>query len=251
MIINAYVMLRTVIQIWEWMIPAIWRLCLWTLETLADTDMIGSSRVSSMTQGNSRGDSGIISSGVKNHVYLTNKEGLSRTVHRLYTWMPSVRETIVSSLLSQCYKRISTSSGGRTRNGSTHEDRDGAWLMLLPPVGRASEAYGIISMSDRIPDPRDLVRESFKREELESLVEKSRGFSRSKKKLNPGLNSEKHQNRKAQAASMLAASLLESLAGCNSDIGASVLSSIMVRLTPSSSSQGGTLLLPPAAVLHW
>ena len=235
------------------MIPAIWRLCLWTLETLADTDTMGQCRGSSLFQGRSRGDSGTISSGVKNHVYLTNKEGLSRTVHRLCTCMPSVRETIVSSLLSQCYtdqKRVSSSSNGKTHNTNAREDRDGSWLMHLRPLGGACEANGIISMNNRIMDPRHLAEDSSSREERDSF-EKNKGSSPSKSKWNVGSSSEKHLNRKAQAASVLAASLLESLAGCNAEIGASVLSSIMDRLTPSSSSQSGTLLLPPAAVLHW
>lgn len=215
---------------------------------------MGPCRVASLSQGHSRVDSGTISSGVKNHVYLTNKEGLCRTVHRLCACMPSVRETIVSSLLSQCYtdeKRKSTSSGGKSHNTCAHEDRDGAWLMHLPPLGGACKAYGIISMSAQILDPRHLVQESSNRDERDSVIEKSIGISPSKNRWNLGPSSEKHLNRKAQAVSVLAASLLESLAGCNAEIGANVLSSIMDRLTPSSSSHGGTLLLPPAAVLHW
>jgi hypothetical protein len=229
-------------QIWERMIPAVWRLCLWTLESLTDYE--------SKTSIPPSGVKGCAGAGGRNRVYLTNKEGLSRTVLRLCECLPSMRETVVSNLLGRCYAEGAISSACSSGSGignssafsdSVAQERDSAWLMNLHPLGYASAEYGIESV-----DVADVGSLNIISSGLAVCAEPGAG----RRRLNAGTKIRISEMRKAQSEALLASTVLESLVGEHPEIGASVLSSIMDRLSPSSPSQGGLLALPPAAILH-
>jgi hypothetical protein len=220
------------------MIPAVWRLCLWTLESLTDYES-GTSRPSS-------GVKGCAGAGGRGRVYLSNKEGLSQTVLRLCECLPSMRETVVSNLLGRCYAEGAVSSacsssgsisgGSRALKDSVAQERDGAWLMNFHPLGYASAEYGIELIGVAGAGSINII----------SCSEPGAG----RRRWNVGTKIRISEMRKAQSEALLASTVLESLVGEHPEIGASVLSSIMDRLTPSSPSQGGLLALPPAAILH-
>lgn len=224
------------------MIPAVWRLCLWTLESLTDYE----SRASRSSSG-VRGCGG--ASG-KGRVYLTNKEGLSRTVLRLCECLPSMRETVVSNLLGRCYEEGAVSSACSSSSGSGSgsafsdtlaQERDGAWLLNLHPLGYASAEYGIESLGVSGAGSLKIISDG-----LAVCTEPGPG----RRMWNAGTKIRISEMRKAQSEGLLASTVLESLVEEHPEIGASVLSSIMDRLTPSSPSHGGLLALPPAAILH-
>ena len=219
------------------MIPAVWRLCLWTLESLTDYES-GASKSSSGLRGR-----GCVGLGDRGRVYLTNKEGLSRTVLRLCECMPSMRQTVVSNLLVRCYAEgpISSTCSSSAVHDSVSQERDGAWLMNSYPLGSASAQYGIVSLGMKGAGSFNITSKGLAAC-AKSDADRPTWIARTKIR--------RLEMHKVQSEALLASTVLESLVGEHPEIGASVLSSIMDRLTPSSFSQGGLLALPPAAILH-
>jgi hypothetical protein len=204
--------------------------------------------------------------------YVSNRAGLTRTVLRLCECMPSMQEAVVTSLLSKCYVEeendfnpsstststsMSSSSGGGgvgvnvmrniniggSMNYNTISELDG-YSVKLPSLGNSSSEWNILSLGTT--------------EEECSSEENSRTENKIQNNNTQWVikNSEKEimfstALRKTQHSSLLASSVLECLVMKNPEIGSTVLSSIIDRLTPSSPSMGGALFLPPAAVLHW
>jgi hypothetical protein len=203
--------------------------------------------------------------------YVSNRAGLTRAVLRLCECMPSMQEAVVTSLLSKCYveeendfnntSTPSSSGGGgggggvgvnvmRNSNNISRNVNDKAISELdgdsvnLPSLGYSSSEWRILSIGT--------TEEECSSEENSRTIDKIQNdknqweIKKSEKKIvfSTAL-------RKTQHSSLLASSVLECLVMKNPEIGSTVLSSIIDRLTPSSPSMGGVLFLPPAAVLHW
>jgi hypothetical protein len=253
------------------MVPAVWRLCVWIFETLADcheTPSIitpGRPFTPDIHTGNSIlfHGSGTLDSSAS--AYVSNRAGLTRTVLRLCECMPSMQEAVVTSLLSKCYVEeenaptstsTSSSSGGgvyvnvmrninigRSMSCNAISELDGD-SVNLPSLGHSSSEWNIVSLGT--------TEEECSSEENSRTINKFQNDNsqwetkKSEKKMifSSAL-------RKTQHSSLLASSVLECLVTKNPEIGSTVLSSIIDRLTPSSPSMGGVLFLPPAAVLHW
>ena len=258
--------------------PAVWRLCVWIFETLTDCHetpgIITSGRP--FTPGTNTGNSilfhgsGTLDSSAG--AYVSNRAGLTRTVLRLCECMPSMQEAVVTSLLSKCYVEeendfnptststaMSSSSGGggvgvnvvrnsnnlgRNMSYNAISELDGD-SVNIPSLGYSSSEWNILTIGT--------TEEECSSEENSRVIYKFQNndnnrweIKRSEKKMifSTAL-------KKIQHSSLLASSVLECLVMKNPEIGSTVLSSIIDRLTPSSPSMGGVLFLPPAAVLHW
>lgn len=256
------------------MVPAVWRLCVWIFETLADCHetpgMITPGRP--ITHGTNTGNSilfhgsGTLDSSAS--VYESNRAGLTRTVLRLCECMPSMQEAVVTSLLRKCYVEeendfnptstsTSSSRGGgvgvnvmrntnitnRNMSYNAISELDGD-SVNLPSLGYSSSEWNIISLG---------TTEECSSDENPRTINKFQNYNNNQWEIK---KSEKitifsSALRKTQHSSLLASSVLECLVTKNPEIGSTVLSSIIDRLTPSSPSMGGVLFLPPAAVLHW
>ena len=257
------------------MVPAVWRLCLWIFETLTDCDeTYGTSCMPGIpgvqaTNNFSYHGSGTADSSAS--AYLRNKAGLTRTVVRLCECMPSMQESVVTSLLSKCYTEeendfnststsASTSTSGsggvRMKNSSSNSrniyhyslsELDGD-SVNLPALGYSSEEWNIISLGtteeEDSSEEHSLTSNNIPNNHYRWDIKMKKNENENKKTFSTSL-------RKTQHLSLLASSVLECLVQKNPEIGSTVLSSIIDRLTPSSPSQGGLLFLPPAAVLHW
>ena len=254
-------------QSWERMVPAVWRLCLWSLEALADysNDFViletslpnkrdiktGEKKLHNKSNGDGR-----------NIIYLSNKEGLSRIILQLCESMPSMREMVVSSLLGKCYlcddnpivnnhHRRNTDVGFIESSGNKNSAST-SWLYNIPPLGFASSEYGIRGVHDNEKTQNENSNNSnnniykvMGNETDMKMVAKLKLFEARK-----NMKLQKNISVKAQAQSLLAATVLQHIVRAHPEIGASVLSSIMDRLTPSSPSLGGCITLPPPAILH-
>ena len=255
------------------MVPAVWRLCLWIFETLTDCDEIfGTSCMPGIpgiqaTDNFSYHGSGTAESSAS--AYLRNIAGLTRTVVRLCACMPSMQESVVTSLLSKCYTEeendfnptsnstlTSGTGGDRMKNSSSNSrniyhnslsELDGD-SVNLPALGYSSEEWNIVTLG---------TTEEEDSSEEPSLTSNDNPNNHNRWELKMKKNENERKKifstslRKTQHLSLLASSVLERLVMKNPEIGSTVLSSIIDRLTPSSPSQGGLLFLPPAAVLHW
>ena len=258
------------------MVPAVWRLCLWIFETLTDCDetygtscMPGIPGVQATNHFSYHGSRTADSSA---SAYLRNKAGLIRTVVRLCQCMPSMQESVVTSLLSKCYAEeendfnptststsSSTSGSGdiRMKNSSSNNrniphnslsELDGE-SVNLPALGYSSEEWNIITLGTTEEEEDSSEEHSLTSNNIPNNY--NRWDIKMKKNENENKKIFSTSLRKTQNLSLLASSVLERLVMKNPEIGSTVLSSIIDRLTPSSPSQGGLLFLPPAAVLHW
>jgi hypothetical protein len=231
------------------MVPAVWRLCLWTLEAIIDPDSetLGFATFPSATKKNP-----IITS--SNSVTICNREGLTRTVLKLCDSIPSMQETVVSNLLGRCYagddSTVNINSNFKTVISSVDiadADRDSGWLLTLPPLGSAAAEYGILS-----GEGEEDVRGDDKIKSISNTDREVDNITGPRQRQQTLLRAQQSRaaHLKTQAQGQLAAAVLENLVAAHPEIGASVLSSLMDRLTPSSPSQGGRILLPVASILH-
>ena len=251
------------------MVPAVWRLCLWIFETLTDCDETSGTPCMPGIPGVQTGNnflfygSGTFDSSAS--AYLSNKAGLTRTVLHLCACMPSIQESVVTSLLSKCYTEeendfdptststststysagvLKNSNSGRNKYNNALSELDGD-SVNLPALGYSSAEWNIISLGTTEEEDEE---DSFEEPSLTTNIIRNNQSEikriENKKMFSSSL-------RRTQHLSLLASSVLERLVMTNPEIGSTVLSSIIDRLTPSSPSRGGVLFLPPAAVLHW
>ena len=252
-------------QSWERMVPAVWRLCLWSLEALAECSNNFLILETSLPKRKDKKKGELnnkINGDGRNIIYLSNKEGLSRMILQLCESMPSMREAVVSSLLRKCYicdenpiiNNHHRNNTDRELNESwgTVNDASMSWLSNIPPLGFASSEYGIRGLHAN----EDAQNESFNNSdnyrykivgnENEIKMVAKLKFLEARK----DIKLQKKITAEAQAQSLLAATILQHIVRSHPEIGASVLSSIMDRLTPSSPSSGDSITLPSSAVLH-
>ena len=316
------------------MVPAVWRLCLWTLEELADSptnyDIRKTGLRGNLDQNNFQNSQNsnnfqnynsfqnfqnlnISGVGDISAIYLSNKNGLARTVLTLCECMPSMREIVVSNLLGKCYINDDNSSNNNNNNSSSSSSRSNRYnknsydnnynnnntysnnndnnnnsdqMFEETPLGFSSRKYGIISdyntkylnytntdMSLNYAHNNDDNNgendnynngegeggddENCRRDERGGGIGKETGYDE-KNAIKIRLLQQIKQTRlrkqsylTSQSQSLLAATVLQHLVRAYPEIGASVLTSIMDRLTPSSPSQWGLVALPPPAILHW
>ena len=263
------------------MVPAVWRLCLWIFETLTDCDeTYGTSCMPGIPGIQATNNFSYYGSGTADSsasAYFRNIAGLTRTVVRLCACMPSMQESVVTSLLSKCYTEeendfnptstststiTSTSTSGaggvRMKNSSSSSNSGNIYhnslseldgdSVNLPALGYSSEEWNIVTFrtteEEDSSDEHSLTSNNIPNNHNRWELKMKKNEKENKKTFSTSL-------RKTQHLSLLASSVLERLVMKNPEIGSIVLSSIIDRLTPSSPSQGGLLFLPPAAVLHW
>ena len=257
------------------MVPAVWKLCLWTLEGLADYSHDVSISETSLPNKKEKKKENCynITNGKSNNViYSSNKEGLSSIILQLCECMPSMREKIVTTLLGKCYtcddNTIINTNTNMNMNNSyrghiKHNDRkmpvdtrlnendtSTSWLSSIPSLGFSSAEYGILFGHDNMYNQNEC---SNKNSEGRNETEKNEKTA-IKLKLAQARDRSKNQkisSMKAHSQAFLAATVLQYIVRAHPEIGASVLSSIMDRLTPSSQSSGGRVTLPSPAILHW
>ena len=267
--------LRRSNEIWSRMVPAVWRLCLWTLEALSDLDIVSSHskyQNDHINHGSSSSNHGLrrrnrvittsTSGGTTNNVQnlmvsqdgcVRNREGLAWTIQCLYENVPSMRETIVSNLLGMCYA-VSSVDGYGSGHGRIDEGNEdnGAWLFSsIPPLGAAAMEYGIFPVGltssttngNRYQQPTS----------LPSMNGNGNGSALNLWRLERNFRSQRHRatmvRTKIRTQAQLAAAILEGLSVATyPEVGASVLASLTHRL--HTCGEGGKVNLPPPTTLH-
>ena len=249
------------------MVPAVWRLCLWTIEELADSFSDSFTRETSLRSSNVARNLITSNAGDNSVIYLINNDGLSRTVLQLCECMPSMREIVVSNLLGKCYVGDDATSSSATRHTNNSNNLEENYcnteqIFDETPLGFAATKYGIISDYNRkYHEHSEILYDDNDQTHWESGRgrERGRGEGNDEKvavkiRLLQSLKRARFRKKNyliAQSQSLLAATVLQHLVRAYPEIGASVLTSIMDRLTPSSSSLGGLVSLTPPAILHW
>lgn len=246
-----------ILQIWERMVPAVWRLCLWALEALSELEHITSSvevkfRLSG--QASAQPFSAHARSSSASRVNRTRSiTGLTATVLKLCSMSPNMRETVVNNLLSKCYATADESEtmAGRSNITVGGYSSSSSTLLSYPPLGRASEEFGILSVG-----PTPFQNGAFsERVGGDTTVQDGAGsvggFTgwRHRKALRLTRQSTIRAFNRVRIEALVSATVLEEIVRVYADIGGAVLTSLMDRL--QNASDGGNVQLPFPAVLHW
>lgn len=212
------------IQVWDRMVPAIWRLCLWLIEILP-------------TRMNSTGSA---ETGVAEV-----QAGLRGLVISLYEGVPSMQETLLSSLLNRCFRNASMSpmhlihaSTPRLRSPRGAPDSGGiasaySVLASIPSLEHSFEDLG--GGTDSML-PAHGAHEGISSGSTLADALPRRAFHP------PGSGPAGHL-----LQAFLAATILERLVKNHTEVGSAVLTAIINRLQPAGD---GKITLPPPVILH-
>lgn len=234
------------------MIPSIWRLCLWLIDTVA---IIESSSIVIKQEGS------FISASESNKKYLV------KLISSLYSIMPSIRETISTSLLSKCYTPVSENNAIVTSLANSIKSRylaeglskksiyknTNASQISLPPLGYSSSYSTLPTLElneqrqHQHPHPQQpMSQQPMSQIPSLGMMEKTRPFQNqsSWKRDNVMSNTQK---RYLRAQAQLSILILLSLSTNHLEIGSLMMTSLINRLTPASD---GRVVLPTPIVTH-
>jgi hypothetical protein len=241
--------LRRSNEVWDRMVPALWRLCMWTLDELSCSSWSGdaserspwkhpadsrlgykantASRIGSERNGAaSTAEQNLVKSAVA-------RDGLKNLILKLCESVPSMKETIVGALLGKC-TAATTTAMEHSNTGDNYSllscdiitgDRS---ICSLPPIIGNGLFENIVAGSSRGIDGSEAAKSSAK-----STHDRAIEFN--------------HQSAQ-QYKAHLAAGILEHSVNALPEVGGSVLTSLMSRLQPSV--EGSRIPLPSPAILH-
>jgi len=138
--------MRTANEVWDRMIPSLWRLCLWLIDSFAGS---GNSSSGGGSSGNSSSSSSSSSSSGADSFSASAladmAQGLTRIVASLYSNTPGLRDCIVAQLLQRCNTETHLQSSCFLHGGRP------ALVAALPPLGRSGRRDNTPSMSSVAP----------------------------------------------------------------------------------------------------
>ena len=187
-------------EVWDRMVTAIWKICIWLLNALS---LYSNIRL-----------------GPKMTNYNNTKFALCKLTLKLYQIVPSMQETILSSLLSQCYANNILKNIVESKSNTN---------AMIAPLGYAGYNEGII---------KQCTGNSYSAQDEYLLKNKER-----KQKISHNYL----QISPEQVHAALSSSLLETIVQFQSDAGSAMLSALTNRLHPSAD---GIALLPAPMIIH-
>ena len=216
-------LLRRSNEVWDRMVPGVWRACMWLLAALAATDVTASV-------------------GAARSAYTAAQLGLQRLVLCLYRSVPSMQEPVLALLLGRCFANSSAAhapplqSAAKSASLPSRADkrRRGASVLLLPPLGYGTQHEGM---------HRDCQGKAFPRHPEHPHAKTQTAWQGHGMALQSGLTKEMQQE---QRQAVLAAGVLGAVVAAHAEAGGAVLASLAHRLQPQSD---GRVLLPVPAVL--
>jgi hypothetical protein len=266
--LHSIVELRRSNEVWDRMVPAIWRLSIWSLEELSDPlwcqsqDTTSSSSASAIDASGSNAEKAALDvntcgSSLTHEISLS---GLIRLIQFLYSRMPSMRETILGSILNKCTSasdqaEIMTMARGvsslsvRPGKNSSSSNLDVNISLDLPPLQSAWNTF----RNDSGSSPRGAggtAGEGASRGVNNGPLSATPQMQYWIKKRQHDHKSKLHLRRASvQLQAHFASEILQRVVAESLETGGSVLTALINRLQPTTCGNSSASL-PPPAVLH-